>query len=160
LLVYKGFSGGDSRDFPGQGFLAIALRAPVYKGFLQFIALFGTPIFSRIFTPLFQSSPLKRRGHWWFAGEFNLACFCNVPDASVTVGTPIHSQRHPPTRNSRTWSATAPTVEILPVLSPNKVVGITHVPAANSERILRRALVSEHFRGFRGVLGIPDFWVA
>jgi hypothetical protein len=40
VLVYKGFSGGDSRDFPGQGFLAIALRAPVYKGFLQFRALF------------------------------------------------------------------------------------------------------------------------
>jgi hypothetical protein len=53
-------------------------------------------------------------------------------------------------------STIAPTVEILPVLSPNKVVGITHVPAANSGRTLVRASVSLRFPRFG--LPIPDLW--
>jgi hypothetical protein len=44
----------------------------------------------------------------------------------------------------------APTNEILAVACPNKVVGITQVPIANSARILVGPNVSGHFRGFLG----------
>jgi hypothetical protein len=49
----------------------------------------------------------------------------------------------------------APTNEILPVPSPNKVVGITHVPAVNSGRTLFRAAVSLHFGWFETWTTVP-----
>jgi hypothetical protein len=45
-----------------------------------------------------------------------------------------------------------------PVLSPNKVVGITQVPAVNPGRTLFRAAVSLHFFGGFRTFGVSELW--
>jgi hypothetical protein len=124
LLVYKGFSGDDSRDFTGQGFLAIAPRGPYLQGFSAIYVLFLNSIFQSDFTPLFKAVHLSG------------VCVSGYLCRRVQLRSPSQ--------------LLAPTNEIPPVLCPNKVVGITHVPAVNSGRTLVKAPVSGHFRRFGG----------